>query len=555
MSTPCPALICTPPDDLLSYSLQGLTNQLRPVPPYTNAEVSWCCDAGLTLAFTGTLPDWITIENDCLVGAAGKFYGNNQAVATQLAQTALDGFASTQQTLGNLTCSTPPVPVCAPPLFERIEFDGTLANTDPVSTIFTSGGNHYSQRFTFSGTAGMSVAVYLRASFWPAVALLDPSLATLETDDSTYGFGPGIVRAAGITYTLPSTGTYTVEVSTSSSLTVGTFVLVVSDGVEKVFSGLDSPWRMIYVASSHRVFVLGGYKASTATIYVYDSTDDTFVGSVALQLSGGPIFDIGQPTLFYNPNDDSVWACTRDQTNPYTQWHYFRLDPSTGAIIEDIAPIGRGVNYFGAFVPSVNKIFGADALSITDLKVFNCSTRLYETDIPLGTTITSEFRCKYIEELDVVVAFADDRYFLVNPNDSSITQVLAASNFFAGFYKDGLYYTARATGGNPIWSIDLLTGTHVDTIDNGYVSDGIEYNPCRDRIMISAENGASPNGFLVGSMQLDGTPTESVICHKDSNNVITSWDQLLWNPDSSRMYFHQGENNFATAPGWLFVLS
>lgn len=200
MSTPCPALICTPPNDL-SYSLQGLNNPLSSVAPFTNAEVRWCCPDGETMSFTGTLPSWITISGDCLVGAAGKFFGNNQAVATQLAQNALDNFADAQQTAGNLTCAV--VPECAPPLFARIEFDGTLANTDPVSTIFTGGGNHYSQRFTFAGTAGMSVAVWVNSSFWPAVALLDPLLATLETDDATYGFGPGVVRAAGITYTLP----------------------------------------------------------------------------------------------------------------------------------------------------------------------------------------------------------------------------------------------------------------------------------------------------------------------------------------------------------------
>lgn len=527
---------------------------MSPVAPFTNAEVRWCCPDGETLSFTGTLPSWITISGDCLVGAAGKFFGNNQAVATQLAQNALDNFADAQQTAGNLTCAV--VPECAPPLFARIEFDGTLANTDPVSTIFTGGGNHYSQRFTFAGTAGMSVAIWVHSSFWPAVALLDPLLATLETDDATYGFCPGVVRSAGITYTLPITGTYTVEVSTSSALAVGTFAMVVSDGVEKVFSGLDSPWRMIYVASSHRVFVLGGYIASSATVYAYDSINDSFIGSVVLQVTVGPRYDIGQPTIFYNPNDDSVWACTRDQINPYTEFHFFRLDSSSGAIIEDISSVAPGANYFGAFVPSVNKIFGSAGSDPTSqIGVFNCTTRAYEAPILLGVSAAGDFRCKYIAELDRVVAFASDRYFLVNPNDNSITQIMAASNFFAGFYKDGLYWTARSSGGNPIWSIDLMTGTHVDTIANGYVSDGIEYNPCRDRIMISAENGASPNGFLVGSMQLDGTPTESVICHKDANPVITSWDQLLWNPDSSRMYFHQGENNFGSAPGWLFVLS
>lgn len=90
----------------------------------------------MALTFIGTLPSWITISDNCLVGASGNFFGNNQAVANQMAQSSLDEFAAEQQTAGNLICLTHNAPtagqVCAPYSF--------LLATNPPASSFTGSG-------------------------------------------------------------------------------------------------------------------------------------------------------------------------------------------------------------------------------------------------------------------------------------------------------------------------------------------------------------------------------------------------------------------------------
>ena len=108
----CQAIDCVVPDDLRVYSLQGLPPQpLPPVPPpqfpFFNEAVYYnnVCSAG-SLSFTGTLPNWITLEvgNNQFVGAANTFGGLTVESATAAAQTALNQFVQANLVNGNISC-------------------------------------------------------------------------------------------------------------------------------------------------------------------------------------------------------------------------------------------------------------------------------------------------------------------------------------------------------------------------------------------------------------------------------------------------------------------
>jgi hypothetical protein len=58
--TPCQAIDCVLPNDF-AYTIPRLPVLPSPVPPYGNDELTYCCPAGQTLTFTGTLPAWLTI--------------------------------------------------------------------------------------------------------------------------------------------------------------------------------------------------------------------------------------------------------------------------------------------------------------------------------------------------------------------------------------------------------------------------------------------------------------------------------------------------------------
>lgn len=80
--------------------------------------------------FTGTLPGWISIVGNCLIGAPGTFRGTTKAEATAKAQAALDAFVAAAIAIGDLICNPFPSEEvyfdmnC--PDGEDIEFTGSL---------------------------------------------------------------------------------------------------------------------------------------------------------------------------------------------------------------------------------------------------------------------------------------------------------------------------------------------------------------------------------------------------------------------------------------------
>ncbi len=418
---------------------------------------------------------------------------------------------------------------CPPPVFARLEHAGEI--TEPGSP----------DDFTFAGVAGVSVAVYAYSDVLvPKIVLLDPSLNNIGEDNGNDGYKPDFsttYAASAVTVTLPTTGTYTVRVTRTAGTTTGPFTLIVSDGIEQTISGLQSADTSIYVASTQRIFVLSGYSSDTARMHVIDSTTDAAVATVDLQ-TGVPVFAIGQPTLFYRSTDDSVWVATRN-SNPIAPDFFpnlfHRLDPTTGAILETFG-FQNGVNFYAAYVPSVDKLFGQAASNSAVIKVFNCNTRAYEADITRSSSYFTTY-CKYIEDLDRVVTFGSNTvYQLINPNDSTIGTAIATTINYNGFYLDGLYYTCKNNGTKDLRSVDLLTGTIAGQQIDDYTHTGMSYNPNSDRIMMGCTNGASPAAYLSVSLSTAFVVSDCVVMLRTSEFQETEFSHFTWNPDTCRMY-------------------
>lgn len=314
MSTPCPALICEPPNDL-SYSLQGLNNPLSPVAPFTNAEVRWCCPDGETLSFTGTLPSWITISGDCLVGAAGKFFGNNQAVATQLAQNALDNFAIEQQDLGNLVCSA--ADVCDPDALPVLDADISTGSDQlrgcvyvpTVDRIFVgestgSGGSHGTKIFVIDPATNT-----IENTITIATSLAIEQMAYSATSDKVYA---AVAAASGHDF---------VAVINPLSLSVGS----VGPSID-----FDHIWGLTWDSTRNQIYAGWEYGGSQIGIVPVDCATDTII--VARELT---INVWGSGNLIYCPGNDTVYMSIYNGGVDY-------VNPTTMVVSGNISMAGHG---------------------------------------------------------------------------------------------------------------------------------------------------------------------------------------------------------------------
>jgi hypothetical protein len=106
------------------------------------------CSGDDTITFTGTLPPWITIDEDTntVIGAAGTFTAQTTAEATANAQAALDAFVTSSIANGSLVCE-PPVPPIPPIVLIPAETTGwapdAVAFTQVAGVIYGIGGTEF----------------------------------------------------------------------------------------------------------------------------------------------------------------------------------------------------------------------------------------------------------------------------------------------------------------------------------------------------------------------------------------------------------------------------
>jgi len=87
------------------------------------------------LIISAELPEWITKDGDCLIGAAGTYSAATQEEANALAQAALDAFVAAAQGADELVCQEPVPPDPWPEPFAYYTLDSMIDTTDAPDSI------------------------------------------------------------------------------------------------------------------------------------------------------------------------------------------------------------------------------------------------------------------------------------------------------------------------------------------------------------------------------------------------------------------------------------
>ncbi len=101
--------------------------------------------------------------------------------------------------------------------------NGALAATD---CRYPNGGDHFSDAYTFSGTSGQQISITMSSgAFDTLLFLVGPNGVQIASDDDGGGGTNSRIPATSGFFTLPSTGTYTIQASSFSANTSGTYSL------------------------------------------------------------------------------------------------------------------------------------------------------------------------------------------------------------------------------------------------------------------------------------------------------------------------------------------
>jgi len=105
--------------------------------------------------------------------------------------------------------------------------NGNLATSDCAINI--GGEPFYTDRYTFSGTAGQQISIAMNSTAVDPYLVLHTPSGTGSLDDDDGGGSPNArIPAGSALLTLPETGTYTIEASSFNSFEVGAYTLVLT---------------------------------------------------------------------------------------------------------------------------------------------------------------------------------------------------------------------------------------------------------------------------------------------------------------------------------------
>lgn len=181
--------------------------------------------SGCTWTATGN-PSWVTITSGSAGTGNGTFNFTVQANATTSARQTVLTVAGQSFTIlqGGASGSCVVTPIA---LNQAI--NGTIAASDCGSLRATT---FPTDRYSFTGTAGQRIAIRADSSIFDTfLYLIDPTGAVVASnDDGDYRTSARIPAGTGL-FTLPSSGTYQIEVLSSvSSVAAGAYTLSLSSG-------------------------------------------------------------------------------------------------------------------------------------------------------------------------------------------------------------------------------------------------------------------------------------------------------------------------------------
>jgi hypothetical protein len=143
-------------------------------------------------------------------------------------------YATTKSTTTTtvITTTTTTVSGCASPTgisVGQTPVNGNLATTDCNNSSMARGAGYYTDRYSFSGSAGQQVYILLTSTVFDTFLYLrNPSGTVIAQDDDGGGSTNSRIPAGSGYYGLPSSGTYTIEVTSYSSGKTGAYTLLIN---------------------------------------------------------------------------------------------------------------------------------------------------------------------------------------------------------------------------------------------------------------------------------------------------------------------------------------
>jgi hypothetical protein len=167
----------------------------------------------------GALPSWFSLTSP----GSGSGYGSisyTVAANTGAARSATATLSGAGPTLSvNLNQGTTQAPACTTPVVSGTPISGFLKSTGCPTGA--RGAGYYTDRYTFTGTGGKLATITLSSSsFDTYLYLRDPAGNVIMSNDD----GGGGTNSR-ISFTLPSTGTYTIEATSYGSNATGAYSL------------------------------------------------------------------------------------------------------------------------------------------------------------------------------------------------------------------------------------------------------------------------------------------------------------------------------------------
>ncbi|HEX8353698.1 MAG TPA: pre-peptidase C-terminal domain-containing protein, partial [Pyrinomonadaceae bacterium] len=220
-----------------SHKRQSFGNVVSRVCP-TN--LPGACQNYITVRYSSGVTEGGSSGSELLVGPAtdpiyvGNLWGGNDSCDNPSGVSIYGRFDVTFPAIrGYLEDSTPPPACTSSSIGFGQTVGGSLASTDCRSSL--RGSSYYADRHTFSGVAGQQVSISLASSSFDAYLYLVGTAGQLLTYDDDSGGG----LDSRIVITLPSSGTYTVESTSYSENSTGSYALSIRS-TSSVLRGFDS---------------------------------------------------------------------------------------------------------------------------------------------------------------------------------------------------------------------------------------------------------------------------------------------------------------------------
>lgn len=166
----------------------------------------------------------VALNDDSGEGTDSRIPGEGGAITLPYTGQYIIGASSYDVESGAYTISLNSDPACtATSITYNQTVNGSLASSDCAV-----GGLFYTDRYTFSGTAGQQISIAMNSTAVDSYLILHSPTGAGSTDNDNGGGGQNARIPASGLFTLPETGTYIIEASSNDFYEIGAYTLTLT---------------------------------------------------------------------------------------------------------------------------------------------------------------------------------------------------------------------------------------------------------------------------------------------------------------------------------------